>query len=176
VALAAHELRAFAPPRGSRESPRSTPRAAYQRYLEWLASGVYAPDDPLFSEPSRALLRRWPMTPAYLDWALFLELGQSFEIAVRGERALLYSTSDPYLSPRFLVRAPDGWQLDVIAELEEVTRLGGERFFWTFAHPDSVRLRGFEDLLLRIDDVTRIARGDNRSFPVAALLARAEPR
>jgi hypothetical protein len=85
---------------------------------------------------------------------------------VRGDRALLYSTSDPYLSPRFFTRARDGWQLDAIADLEEVTRLGGSRYFWTLARPDGERLRGFEDLLVHIDGVTRIARGDNRPFPV----------
>ena len=166
ASLAARPLRARAPARAPDEGA-PTPRAAYQRYLEWLASGSFDPDAALFSAPSRALLRHWPMTPAYFDWALFLERGQSFEIAQRGERALLYSTSDPYLSPRFLARASDGWQLDAIAELEEVTRLGGGRYFWTLARPDGARLRGFEDLLVRVDGVTRIARGDNRPFPVS---------
>jgi hypothetical protein len=170
--LGTHTLVAFPPARvtgrASRSGAAQTPHDVYAQYLDWLASGRFDPDASVFTRESRAFLRRWPMTPAYLAWMLALERGQSFEIARRGDRALLYCTSDPYLAPRFLVRSAEGWQLDVLAELRHVVRIRGGAYFWSLREPEGEALRELRDLIVPIDGLARLSRSDNRPFDARA--------
>jgi hypothetical protein len=142
-----------------------TVEQCYQRYVEWLAGGVFDPAVAIFTPESRDLLRQFPITPAYLDFALRSEYGSNMAILERGDRALLYAVDDPLPSPHFLRRGTDGWQLDLVAASEELVNLAGEPYAWTFLSPDGPNMRPFRDRLVRLGEALRLREGDNRRIP-----------
>jgi len=142
-----------------------TVEQCYQRYVEWLAGGVFDPTVAIFTPESRDLLRQFPITPAYLDFALQSEYGNDMAIVEQGDRALLYAVDDPLPAPHFLRRGTDGWQLDLVATSEEVVNLAGEPYAWTFLGPDGPNMRPFRDQLVRLGEALRLREGDNRPIP-----------
>ena len=98
-------------------SAQATPELAHSRYIEWLRDGQKQLDVELFTPESRAFIRRQPMTRAYNDFMLLLEIGQQYEIEEREALAMLYFTSTPFVSPHFLRKTDQGWQMDLIADM-----------------------------------------------------------
>jgi uncharacterized membrane protein YgcG len=99
--------------------PQRTVNEAFRRYLEWLLDGPRYGDVELFTAESQAHLARLPISRALAESDLLLEYGKTYDVLVRGDRALLYFTDDPLPSPHFFRRSPAGWQMDILAEVED---------------------------------------------------------
>jgi uncharacterized protein len=142
--------------------PQPSPQAAYTRYLEWLRSERFEPDVPLFDAPSQGYLATLPMTAAFREYLLFLEYGHAHRIVERGSLALLYFTDDPLICPHFLFRGPDGWQLDMVAELRNTVNYAGGRYTWGYRNTGDQYARAFTDHIVSVGGTLRLKDGDNR--------------
>ena len=151
--------------------PRPSVEAAYRSHLEWLALGGGQVDVPLFTPASQAYLRGLPLSPAFNTYLLATVYGRRYRIDQRGELAMLYYTDDPFLSPKFFRRTPEGWQVDLVAEVANSRETVG--FYWTW----QLRVSGddfsrvFADRYAAMpvpgtDDYYRVAGGDNRALTV----------
>jgi len=148
-------------------SEQETPGLAYQRYLEWLRDGRKQVDVDLFTPESRTFLRSLPMTRAYNDFVLLSEIGQKYEIETRGPRAMLYFTSTPFVSPHFLRRTDDGWQLDLIADVSNSREYHGSSLTYTMVDSGDDYSHAFADMMESWGEGwLRVRDGDNRQMPV----------
>ena len=140
----------------------------HERYLEWLAEPHFDRSPAFLTPESRQLVSRFPMTPGYREFILLKEIGSSFGVAESGDRAIRFSTSDPFVAPHFYRLTDDGWQMDLVAEVTEVVNLGAGPYTWTFA--DGPYTRALSGQLVRVGDVVRARGGDNRRVPAGASL------
>jgi TLP18.3/Psb32/MOLO-1 phosphatase superfamily protein len=147
-------------------APQPTPAAAYLLYLEWIATGGYATDVPLFTSLSQGTLGSLTMTRGFNDFLLFYEYNQPYRIEVRDSLALLYFTSNPLVGPHFLRRTPAGWVLDIYAEILNTQNLAGEPYAWGLVESDDDFSVTFADRFIEIGSILRLADGDNRPLPV----------
>ena len=144
--------------------PQATIEATYGRYLEWLRSARFLPGVTLFTPASQAYLSRLPMTLAFKDYILFLEYGQPHVIVERGDLGLLYFTSDPLACPHFFRRTSAGWQLDMVAEVQNTRNFAGGPFTWGYLDRGDDFSRAFSDQLVQVGPILRLRGGDNRSL------------
>lgn len=158
--------RSMPAPWRARFAAGETVEESYQRYLAWLAAGIFEPDLTLFTDETRAFLRGWPMTAAYFDFILIQEYGNLGEILEAGDRAILYSTNDPFKAPVFFRRGPEGWQVDLAASVAELVSIAGGPYSWSFRGREGAYARLFPERLVALDDVLRLEGGDNRTAPV----------
>jgi uncharacterized protein len=151
--------------------PQPSVEAAYRSHMEWLALGGGQVDVPLFTPASQAYFRGLPLSPALNAYLLATVYGRRYRIDQRGDLAMLYYTDDPFLSPKFFRRTPEGWQMDVVAEVANSQETVG--FYWTW----QLRVSGddfsrvFADRYAAMpipgtDDYYRVAGGDNRALTV----------
>lgn len=152
--------------------PQPSVEAAYLRHQEWLALGGGQMDVPLFTPASRTFLQqRLPLSPAFNAYLLAGEYGRRYQVDRRGDLAMVFYTDDPFLSPKFFRRTPEGWQMDVVAEVANSQETVG--FWWTW------RLRVSGDDFSRVfadrytpmnvpgvPDYYRVAGGDNRALTI----------
>lgn len=150
----------------SRLGPQKTPEDAYRAYLAWLAAGTFDPTIELFTEKTREMLSRFPMTPGYFDSILLQEYGQPYELLTRGDRALLIYTSSPLLCPQFFLRTERGWQIDLAAGVANTANVVGGIYNWNYRGEDDAYTNRFADELIKIGNYIRLARGDNRPLPI----------
>jgi hypothetical protein len=136
--------------------------AAYQQYLDWLEAGDPALRPRALTPASRRLLAEWPLTPGYMDHVYAREVGRSFAILERGDRALLVFRDDPFLAPHFFAKAGDGWQMCIATEAAEVVNMAGGDYSWSFRRSDRKALRPFARDLVDVGIARRIRGGDNR--------------
>lgn len=148
----------------ARFRPQPTPEGTYERYLEWLVDGRFDPELPLFTPGSRSHVSRLTMTRAYMDYLLLSEYGRRFKADTRGDLALLYFTNDPLVSPHFFRRTPEGWQMDIAAEVRNSRNLVGFAYAWDWRGDGDEFSRAFAHKLVRIAAHVRIADGDNRQL------------
>ena len=154
--------------------------AAHRRQQEWLALGCRDVDVPLFTQQSRSYLRTLPFSPAFCAYLLANEYGRRYEIDERGDLALLYFTNDPFVSPHFLRRTPEGWQIDVVAEVANTQEAVGLWYTWRLRVSGDDFSRVFADRytpMLGIpgaDDFYRVAGGDNRALVIRGTAAPVE--
>jgi uncharacterized protein len=141
-----------------------------RRYHEWLALGQGQIDVPLFTPASQEYLRRLPISRAFNEYLLATEYGRAYSIDERGDLALLYFTDDPFLSPKFLRRGPDGWRLDLSAEVANTQETVGFPYTWRLRDSGDDFSRVFADrhtpMDVSVDDFYRIAGGDNRALVI----------
>ena len=147
-------------------SPQPTPKAAYEKYLEWLMAGKYDPRIELFTPRSQKYLKSLPMTKAYFHYWLIQEFGKKYEICTRKDAALLYFTNDPLVGPHFFRRTDKGWQMDMVAEVGNTRNLVGGVYSWDYCGRDDIYTRTFSDKLINIRNHIRIAGGDNRELSI----------
>jgi hypothetical protein len=164
--------------------PQPTVEAAYRRHQEWLALGGGQVDVPLLTPASQIYLQRLPMSPAFNAYILATEFRRSYLVDQRGDLAMLYYTDDPFLSPKFFRRTPDGWQMDVYAEVVNSQEATGFWYTWRLRVSGDDFSRVFADRYTPMNvpgvpDFSRVAGGDNRaltirgtSVPVASELDR----
>lgn len=151
-----------------RFSPQPTPQAAYHRYLEWLASGTYATDVPLFTPLSQEYMATLTMTAGFNEHVLMMEHGKPYRVDTRGNLALLYFTTDPLLSPHFLRRTSQGWVIDMWAEVLNVRNYGGWWYTWALLDNGDDFSSTFADRYASFGGPLRVRGGDNRPLPVKA--------
>jgi hypothetical protein len=148
--------------------PQPTVEQAYRVYLAWLQRGSLETDVPLFTPATQAYLGRFPMTPAFADYLLFLEYGHAYEIVEHDSLAMLYFTDDPLSSPHFFRKAAAGWQVDIFADVRHSHEYVGGRWTWTITLRDDDISQTFAHRFFRIHEYIRVVGGDNRPIPVAA--------
>jgi len=167
---AAGEAAAFVNARASPESrkyfaPQPTPRAALQRYFDWLRADRFEADVPLFDVASQRFLATLPWTKASQEYQLMLEYGRAYQILERNGLALVYCTDDPLVAPSFMRRVPEGWQLDAVAALRNTVNYAGGRYTWGMQTSEDQYSRAFADQLVWAGPVLRLKDGDNRPLP-----------
>jgi len=128
-------------------------------------------DVPLFTPASRQYLHRLPLSPALNEYLLAAEYRRRYLVDERGDLALLYYTDDPFLSPKFFRRTPDGWQMDVVAEVRNSQEVAGMWYTWRLRVSGDDFSQVFADLyspmlIPGMDDFYRVAGGDNRALPI----------
>jgi hypothetical protein len=146
-------------------SPQPTPEATYRRYLEWLAVGGFATDVPLFTRMSQGYLGGLPMTRGFNDYLLSYEYNKAYRIAVRDSVALLYFTENPLVGPHFLRRTPQGWVLDIYAEILDTRNYAGGWYTWAMVDSGDDFTTVFADRIIDMGGMLRLAGGDNRPLP-----------
>jgi tetratricopeptide (TPR) repeat protein len=160
--------------------PQPTVAAAHARYLEALATGQYAPDLPLYTPETQLLFRGSPMGRPFADFILYSEYGHKYKIVERGDLAILFFTTTPLVSAHLFRRFPDGWRLDVAAEVQDTREFVGGPHTWGMMLTGDDYTRTFGDLFADYGDmgvperadprpgpnrVLRPAAGDNRPLP-----------
>ncbi|HUR96419.1 MAG TPA: TPM domain-containing protein [Gemmatimonadales bacterium] len=151
--------------------PQRSVEAAYRLQEEWLALGGGQVDVPLFTPRSREYLRNLPMSPAFNGYLLASQYGRRYVVDERGDLAMLYYTDDPFLSPKFFRRGPEGWQVDIIAEVANSQEAAGMWYTWQLRVSGDDFSRVFADLytpmlIPGMDDFYRVAGGDNRALTI----------
>jgi uncharacterized protein len=151
--------------------PQPTVEAAYRRQEEWLALGGGEVDVPLFTPASRAYLQRLPLSPALSEYLLATQFGRHYQVDQRGDLAMLYYTDNPFLSPKFFRRTPEGWQMDIAAEVANSQEAVGMWYTWRLRVSGDDFSQVFADLytpmlLPGIYDFYRVAGGDNRALTI----------
>lgn len=145
--------------------PQPDVAAAYDRYLEWLATDAFAWDVDLFTVGSREYLARLPLTRAYGDYILFGMFGKRHEIVERDNLAMIYYTGTPFISPNFFVLSDRGWQVDIRAEVRNSQEWVASPMTWTMVRTEDEYTRRFRDLYQTVHGAIRIKYGDNRPLP-----------
>jgi hypothetical protein len=148
--------------------PQPTPAAAYDRYLQWLALGGYATDVPLFTPLSRGYLGSLPMTQGFNDFLVSYEYKKAYRIEVRDSLALLYFTRSPLVGPHFLRLTPQGWVMDVFAEIINTRNYAGGPYSWGMVDSGDDFSTTFVDRLVEVGPILRVAGGDNRPLTTRA--------
>jgi len=147
-------------------TPQSTPKAVYEKYLDWLVAGSFDPKIDIFTRESQARMARLPISPAYFHYILMMEYGKTSTIEIRNDVALQYFTDDPMASPHFYRKTDRGWQMDIAAEIRDTRNRVGGVFTWDYGGNDDIYTRTFVDKLVNIKNYIRIRGGDNRELPV----------
>lgn len=144
----------------------NSPTDTYQHYMDWLAHWPLSPNADLFTPESRAYLASLNFSPAYAEFILLGESGKRFQIVERGDLALLYFTSTPFVSPHFLVRQEGRWRVDIVAEVRNTREQVGSEYTWAWRGEGDSYNRAFEDLLTTVKGHRRIRNGDNRALVI----------
>jgi hypothetical protein len=152
--------------------PQPSVEAAHRQLREWLALGCRDVDVPLFTPASRIHFRTLPLSPAFCAYLLAVEYGRAYEVDERGDLALLYFTDDPFVSPHFFRRTPEGWQIDIASEVANTQEAVGGWYTWRLRVSGDDFSRVFADRYTPIlmpngeRDFYRVAGGDNRALVI----------
>jgi len=144
----------------------ASPEQTYFNYLRLLADSQWNPDADVFTAQSRAYLRQLPLSPAYRQFILLGEYGKRYRIEERGDRALLFFTDTPFVSPHFLVREDGLWRIDIAAEVSNTVEHVGGAYTWAYRGAGDVYSERFGDLLVNLQGYRRFRAGDNRALPI----------
>ncbi len=160
--------------------PQPTVADAFARYHEALHAGHWEPDLPLYTPQTQARLRALPIAGPFADFILLSEHGQGYKIVERGDVAILFFTTTPLVSPHLFRRTPDGWQLDIDAEVRDSREYVGGGYAWSMMVNGDEYSRAFADLYADFGPslspdrpgfrpgpprILRPADGDNRKLP-----------
>jgi hypothetical protein len=145
--------------------PQPTVALVRDRYLEAMRTGNLQPDLALYARGSEYVLRRFPVAPPYAQFIVYAEFWQKYRIVERGDRAILYYTTTPFVSPHLFRHSSAGWQLDLASEVFETRERIGGAFTWEMLRGGE-HFAAFEDLFDRYDGLLRTKDGDNRRLPV----------
>lgn len=150
----------------ARFGPQPTVTAARDRYLEALHDGYLQPDLPLYATGSESALRAFPVATPYAQFILYSEYGHKYKVVERGNLAILYYTTTPFVSPHLFRHTTAGWQMDIAAEVRDTREdIGGTRT-WEMRLTGDDYLRTFADLFENFDGLLRPRDGDNRPLPI----------
>lgn len=150
-----------------RFGPQPTPEAAYRAYLAWLAEGRKDADIGLLTADSRAFVAALPLSRAYFEFILMQEYGRAHQVDVRDDKAMVYFTDDPLVSPHFFVKDAEGWRLDLMAEVRDTKNRVGGVYAWDMRQSGDPYLQAFAGRWVKLRGYWRIKGGDNRELPLA---------
>lgn len=160
-------VRASTPAERGYFAPQLTVRAAYERYLEWMAYGGQPDDVPLFTATSVEWLDDLRMTPAFAQMSLMEEYGRTFRIEEREKVAMLFFTNDPFAQPHFFRKTKQGWQVDLIGEVLNTRNTIGGRYSWVLWKSGDDFFRAFRERFVEYNGMLRLAGADNRELPMS---------
>lgn len=143
---------------------QESPEKAYRIYLKWLSQPVYDPNLDIFTERARKFLSGQSYSPAYRDFILLGEYGETYRIVERDNLAILYFTSTPFVSPHFFFKDANGWRMDILTEVQNTREIVGGIYNWTYIHNNDPHSKTFVDLLTNIQGYIRFKDGDNRAL------------
>jgi hypothetical protein len=146
--------------------PQPTPEAAHLRYLELLALPRFYPYVSLFTPESQRYMASLPMSRAFMAYLLYGMIGHRTKVDVRGDLALVYYTDTPFISPHYLARGPDGWQIDIMAEMRNSLEVTGGKYTWLVRDSGDEFSRRFADRTIKLGVWHRIRGGDNRALRI----------
>lgn len=146
-------------------SAQPTPKAAYEKYLEWLAAQNFYPKIGLFTIDTQKHLASFPMTRAYFHYILIQEYGRKYKIAEKNNLAILYFVDDPLVCPHFFIKTPEGWRMDMAAEVNNIRSRVGGIYIWDYRGRNDIYTKNFIDKFVNIKNYIRIVDGDNRELP-----------
>lgn len=146
--------------------PGATPDETLRRYLTWLRLPAYLPRVGLFTPQSQIYMTNLGMTPGFLAYLRYIQLGKHFTVVTRGDRAVAICPDDPLVQPHYFVRANEGWQMDIPAEIRNTSNLVGTDFAWTLLRSGDAYDRAFEDLIEEYPPFWRFTIGDNTPLPI----------
>ena len=126
--------------------PQPTVADAFARYHEALHDGYLQPDLPLYTPQSQVRLRALSITEPFADFILLSEHGQGYKIVERGDLAILFFTTTPLVSAHLFRRTPQGWQLDLDAEVRDTREFVGDLYTWSMMPSGDDYSRTFADL------------------------------
>ncbi|MEP7001851.1 MAG: hypothetical protein ABI969_15290, partial [bacterium] len=150
----------------ARFGPQPTVAAARDRYLDALHEGYFQPDLPLYAPGTASVLRRFPIVPPFAQSVLYSEYGHKYKVVERGNLAILYYTTTPFVSAHLFRRSAAGWQLDLVAETHDTReRIGGE-YTWEMMRTGDDYALAFADLFENFGGLLRPRDGDNRRLPI----------
>jgi uncharacterized protein len=160
--------------------PQPTVADAFARYLEALRDGHYEPDLHLYTPETQLVWRRFPIKRPFAEFIVYAEYGHKYEIVERGDLAILFFTTTPLVSSHLFRRFPDGWRLDIAAEIEDTREFVGGPYTWGMMSTGDDYSRAFSDVMADYGPtrftprpggramptrILRPARGDNRPLP-----------
>jgi tetratricopeptide (TPR) repeat protein len=146
--------------------PQSNPEEVYKKYLQWLMAGEFDPKIEIFTSETQRYISSLPMTKAYFHYLLMAEYGRKYNVSTRGNTSLLYFTNDPLVCPHFFLKGDKGWQMDLVAEVNNTTNRVGGVYVWDYRGQNDVYTKTFSDKLINIKNYIRITDGDNRELPI----------
>jgi len=152
---------------------------AHARYLEAMRDGHYEPDLHLYTPQTQLVWRAFPVVRPFAEFIVLSEYGHTYEIVERGDLAILFFTNTPLVSAHLFRRFPDGWRLDIAAEIQDTREFVGGPFTWGMMLTGDDYSRTFADLFADFGPsgvhstagraaptrLLRPARGDNRALP-----------
>lgn len=148
-------------------SAGTSPAETYANYLKLLSAPDWDPGSDVFTDESRQYLRQFALSRAYRDLILQGEFGKSWQVALRGDLALLVFTGTPFASPHFFVRQGNVWRLDLVAEIRNTKERVGGPLTWSYEGTNDRYTSTFSDMIVVVYGYRRMANGDNRSLPTA---------
>jgi hypothetical protein len=86
-------------------------------------------------------------------------------IVERGDIAILYFTSTPFVSTKHFRRSQAGWQVDIAADVRNTREFIGGGYTWGMVPSGDEYARTFADQYVDVDGFLRPLRGDNRRLP-----------
>jgi uncharacterized membrane protein YgcG len=146
--------------------PQRTVALVFDRYLEALHTGALQPDLGLYTPPSEGVLRSSPLVPPFAQFITYAEYGQKYRIVERGDQAILFFTTTPFVSPHLFTHSAVGWQMDLAAEVRDTRENIGGEYTWNMRHTGDGFYTTFEDLFASYDGLMRPRDGDNRRLPL----------
>jgi tetratricopeptide (TPR) repeat protein len=124
------------------------------------------------------LWRAFPLAQPFAEFNLYAEYGHRYKIVERGDLAILYFTTTPLVSAHLFRRSPDGWRIDIAAEVQDTREFVGGPYTWGMMLSGDDYSNAFSDLFADFGPLgeprgprpmpTRILRpalGDNRPLP-----------
>jgi hypothetical protein len=143
-----------------------TPKAVYEKFMDWLAAGKYDPRIDIFTPQSQIYLSSLPISKAYFHYWLMQEYKRNYKICIKNNIALQYFTDTPFVVPHFYIRTNAGWQMDICAEVKTTRNRVGCIYTWDYAGINDIYTKTFADKLVNIKNYVRIKDGDNRELPI----------
>ena len=151
----------------ARYAAGESPLGTYFAYLTWLAQPVRDAKVDFFTPGSRQYVGQLALSPAYAEFILLMEYGKRFALIERGDVALLYFTSTPFMSPHFFVKDQGKWRIDILAEVQNTREIVGTYYTWAYTGKTDRYSRAFADTLLPWGSMARFRNGDNRPLPTS---------
>jgi uncharacterized protein len=150
-------------------TPQATPEAVYLKYLEWLVQEKTDSRIDIFTPQSQNYMASFPMSKAYFNYILIQEYGRQYKIDIKDNLALQYFTNDPLVTPHFYVKGDRGWQMDIVAEVNNTHEVVGGVYSWLYTGQKDVYTETFLDKFIMIRNYVRIIDGDNRELPIRSV-------
>lgn len=121
-----------------------SPEATFALYLDRAKRHITDPNLGIFTPETQQFFQKWAVTNAQMDNEYRSFSGKKYEVKTEGDRAVIrFPIEERTLSPFFLVRNAEGWQLD-FATLSRVIQFNTSNQ-WRFAAQDHPYMFAFSD-------------------------------